>query len=146
MQGQMNRRWIYAIQKKYIYIYDINIGLLAHGFPVPASWQLEKMCKVSTFEFPCRHCRRQDFFSFHPPHLSGNVYQDFLWIVLPELFQHVDLHSDSVMINAWWCSTTFSSYILGIFEWVSGTMNGRRWTNSMQCSFFLFKSLEVLHL
>jgi len=54
--------------------------------------------------------------------------------------------SGSVMVNAWWCSTTFSSYILGILEWVSGTMNGRRWTNSMECLFLLFKSLGFLTL
>jgi hypothetical protein len=35
---------------------------------------------------------------------------------------------------------------LGILERVSGTMNGRRWTNSMECSFLLFKSLGFLSL
>jgi hypothetical protein len=34
---------------------------------------------------------------------------------------------------AWWCSTTYSSCILGIFEHVSGTMKGMRWTTSMDC-------------
>ena len=34
---------------------------------------------------------------------------------------------------AWWCSTTYSFCILGIREHVSGTMNGTRWTTSMDC-------------
>ena len=55
--------------------------------------------------------------------------------------------SDSVMVNAWWCSTMFSSYILGILEQlVSGTVNVRRWTNCMECSFLWFKSLGFLSL
>jgi hypothetical protein len=32
------------------------------------------------------------------------VYHDFLWSVLPELLQEVDLHAVG---HAWWCSTTF---------------------------------------
>lgn len=129
--------------------YETNIGLLKHGYPVTSSWQFKKMCKVSTFEFPCRQCRRQDFWD--PFSSTTSEWEGLPWFPMNcpswTVARCGTADSDSVMVNAWWCSTTFSSYILGILEQlVSGTVNGRRWTNSIECSFLWFKSLGFLSL
>lgn len=49
------------------------------------------------------------------------------------------------MVVAWQSFTTLSCSS-GILECVYGTMNRRRWTNSMACSFLWFKSLRFLSL
>jgi len=135
-----------SMQYKKIHIYDINIGLLAHGFPFPASWQLQKMCSVHLWvSMQALQKTKLLFFSS-----TTSKWESLPWIPTNCSSRTVatcgSADSDSVMANAWWCSTTFSSYIFGILEWVSGTMNGRRWTNSIECSFLVFKCLGFLYL
>jgi hypothetical protein len=122
----------------------MNISLLKHGFQVWASWRLKKMFKVSTFSFHAGIAgdRLLEPY-FLPPHLTGAVYCDFLWNVLPELLlQDVHLQTRTHLCYAWWCSNTFYSCILAILvQHVSRTMSRMRTTKSMACSFSWFKSL-----
>jgi hypothetical protein len=126
----------------------MNISLLKHGFQVWASWRLKKMFKVSTYSFHAGIAGDRLLESyFLPPHLTGAVYCDFLWNVLPELLlQDVHLQTRTHLCYAWWWSNTFSSCILAILVHVSRTVCRVRTTKSMACSFSWFKSLRLLFL
>jgi hypothetical protein len=93
------------------------------------------MCKISTL-------------SFHAGFIGDRLLGHYILpLHLTGLFTMISYETSSqscwkiwiwrlgfVCSYAWWCSTTFSSYMLGILAHVSGTMNGIRWTTSMACS------------
>lgn len=72
----------------------MNMGLLKHGSTLIASWWLKKVCRVSILIFHAGIAgdRLQGHYIL-PLDLTGAVYHDLLWNVLPELMEDVDLET-----------------------------------------------------
>jgi hypothetical protein len=122
----------------------MNIGLVKHGFRVMASWSLKKMLKLFILSFQTGVAEGRLLGNYFPsPCLTGPVYHDFLRNLHPQLLQIrvcrlLRLIFGSCIMGA---PPHFSSCSSGILERVSGTIDKRRWTYRMACSFPWFKIL-----
>jgi hypothetical protein len=121
-----------------------------HDFRVIASWSLKKMLKLSILSFQTGVAKGRLLGNyFPPPCLTGPVYHDFLRNLYPQSLQIwvcrlLRLIFGSRIMGA---PPHFSSCSSGILEQrVSGTIDKRRWTYRMACSFPWFKILKLLCL
>jgi hypothetical protein len=125
------------VRKKYY----MNTGHLKHDFRVLASWGLKKNVRSVHLEFPCRHGRRETSGTVSSTASDGGSLSLFRMKLPPRTVRKCGCaHSNSYMVHAWWCSTTFSSCISEF-----GAIDRTRWANIMACSFSRFMSL-IIHL
>lgn len=120
-------------------------GLLKHGFLV-AAWQLHKMHKLSALSFHAGLAGARLLWpSILLPHVTGSVYHDFPWNLLPELLQNVDLQA---RIHLWFMHGCASQHFLHTVCEFFNTMFPEQWitggTNSMGCFFPWFESHRFL--
>jgi hypothetical protein len=158
IHGQTCRRWICTtIQDRKVNLHhnttenrNIEIGFLKHGFRVREPWRLKKMYKVSGLSFHAGiagHTLLGPYFIyFIPPCLTGAVYQDFLWNLLPKLLKDVDLQT--VLHLRLMQNGALPHFLLAVRKFleqrISGSMDGTSWANNMVCSFPWFIFLQFI--